>query len=132
MKETIFHKMVRGEIPTHTVYEDDQTLAFLDIYPRHEGHVLVIPKVNPTEYIWDLDDDTYQAVMATAKKVALRLREVLPYPLIHQAVVGTDIAYTHVHLVPFTITKDLHAPQRMDVEPDHEALAALAEKLRIS
>lgn len=131
MEDSIFTKIINGEIPAHKIYEDDKTLAFLDIYPKNEGHTLVIPKVSPAEFVWDLDDAIYQAVMATSKKVALRLREVLPYPYIHQAVVGTDIPYAHVHLIPFTATKDLH-PKHGEAEPDHEALATLAEKLRFS
>ena len=129
MEDTIFTKIITGEIPCYKIYEDDTTLAFLDIFPKHEGHTLVIPKTNPAEFVWDLDAETYQAVMATARKVALRLREVLPYPYIHEAVVGTDIPYAHVHLVPFATTSDLHNPQRTNVEPDHAALAALAAKL---
>lgn len=130
MENSIFAKIVSGEIPCHKVYEDDMTLAFLDVYPKNEGHVLVIPKVRPTEFIWDLDDDVYQAVMATVKKVGLRLREVMPHPYVHQAVVGTDVPYTHVHLVPFTTTKDLHTRQDMSRQPDNEALSAMAEKIR--
>ena len=130
MEDSIFTKIINGEIPAHKIFEDETTLAFLDIYPKHEGHTLVIPKVNPTEFVWDLDDETYQAVMATARKVALRLREVLPYSYVHEAIVGTDIAYAHVHLIPFSTTSDLHNPQRTDIEPDHTAFAALAEKLR--
>lgn len=132
MEDSIFTQIVSGEIPAHKVYEDDTTLAFLDIYPTHEGHVLVIPKVRPAEFVWDLDSEIYQDVMETARKVALRLREVLPYRYIHEAIVGTDVPYAHVHLVPFDTTADLHQPQRNDIEPDHATLAALAEKLHFS
>lgn len=131
MQQSIFAKIVRGEVPCHKVYEDDMTLAFLDVYPKSDGHVLVIPKVRPAEFAWDLDDDVYQACMATAKKVALRLREAMPQQYVHQSIVGTDVPYAHIHLIPFDTTADLNKPQRMDVEPDHEALAAMAEKLRI-
>lgn len=63
----------------------------------------------------------------TCKKVALRLREVLEQPYIHQAIVGTDIPYAHVHLVPFTTTADLHKPERTDTEPNHEAFRTRRE-----
>ena len=129
MQDSIFTKIVRGEITAHKIYEDEKTLAFLDIYPKNEGHTLIIPKVHPTEFVWDLDDDTYQALMNTARKVALRLREVLPYAYVHEAVVGTDVPYAHVHLIPFNETSQLHNPQRTDIEPDHAAFAALAKKL---
>ena len=128
---TIFTKIIQGEIPSHKIYEDDNTFAFLDIYPVNEGHVLVIPKAE-VEFVWDLSDEDYQALNATIKKVALRLREVLPYHYVGERIVGTDVPHAHVHLIPFDDTSQLHAPQRDDEEPDHETLAALAEKLKFS
>lgn len=129
MKDTIFHKIISGEIPCHKVYEDDKTLAFLDVYPQNLGHTLVIPKVNASEFVWDLDDETYQACMATAKKVALRQRKVLPFKFVHQAVVGVDVPYAHIHLVPFDDVEQINQPQTK-AEPDHAKLAKLADKLR--
>lgn len=128
MQDSIFTKIVSGEIPSHKVYEDDMTLAFLDVYPQNQGHTLVIPKVRPTEFVWDLEDDVYQACMATAKKVALRQREVLSYQYVHQAVVGIDVPYAHINLIPFDTVAELHRPQPTD-DPDHETLAELAKKL---
>ncbi len=129
MEDTVFHKIVRGDIPCHKLYEDDKTLAFLDLYPQNEGHTLVIPKVNPTEFVWDLDDETYQACMATAKKVALRQRKVLSYKFIHQAVVGVDVPYAHIHLIPFDEVEQINQPQSTD-QPNHDKLTKLADKLR--
>jgi len=126
---TIFQKIIDGEIPAHKVYEDDKTLAFLDIFPTMPGHTLVIPK-NPQEFVWDLEEDDYQAVMKTCQKVAKKLREVLPQAYIHMGVVGIDVPHAHVHLVPFDKTADLHKPDRDKGKPDHEALAKMAEKLR--
>lgn len=130
MKDSIFAKIVSGEIPCHKVYEDEKTLAFLDIYPKLEGHVLVIPKVKPTEFVWDLDDDTYQAVMETSKKVALRLRTVFGAKYVHQRIIGTDVPYAHVHIMPFNEPSELNQKQDFESEPDHEAIAKLAERLR--
>ncbi len=129
MEDSIFAKIVAGEVPCHKVYEDEKVLAFLDVYPKNEGHVLVIPKVNPTEYVWQLDDDTYQALMTAVKKIALKQLEVLPYERVHQAVVGVDVPYAHVHLIPFNTQTDLQHEQPTG-EPDHELLASVAEKLR--
>ncbi len=130
MQDSIFTKIVSGEIPSHKVYEDDQTLAFLNIYPSVEGHTLVIPKVQ-IEYLWDLDDATYQAVMATTKKVALRLKEVLGVERVGERVIGLDVPHAHVHLVPFTAAEEFYAPETKE-EPDHSALAALADRLLFS
>lgn len=129
MEETVFGKIVRGDIPCHKIYEDDKTLGFLDLYPQNEGHALVIPKINPTEFVWDMDDEIYQACMATAKKVALRQRKILPYKYIHQAIVGVDVPYAHIHLIPFDQVEQIRQSQTTD-QPNHAKLAKLADKLR--
>lgn len=125
---SVFTKIVTGEIPSHTVYEDDQTLAFLDIFSTVEGHVLVIPK-KQVEFVWDLDDETYQALMATVKTVAQRLRTVLSVPHVGVKVIGVDVPHAHVHLIPFTDTNTYQSAGHAQVEPDHEALAATAQRL---
>lgn len=128
MQDSIFTKIIKGEIPCHKVYEDEKTLAFLDIHPVHDGHVLVIPKAQ-VEFVWDLPDEDYAAVMETARKVARRLREVLPYQFIGERVVGIDVPHAHVHLIPFDTADELQRPQRFDIDPDHAQLADLAAKL---
>ena len=129
MQETIFTKIVKGEISCHKIYEDELTMAFLDIHPLLPGHVLVIPK-QQIEFVWDLPDDLYRAVMATSKKVALRMREVLPEKYIHERIVGIDVPHAHIQLMPFNNSEDLRMQQDMDSEPDHQALAEMAQKLR--
>lgn len=129
MQESIFTKIINGEIPCHKIYEDNDTFAFLDIHPIVPGHTLIVPK-KQVEFLWDLDDVTYQAVMATAKKLALHFREVLNVPYVGEKVIGVDVPHAHVQLVPFLDAKDYIRSQG-DAEPDHAALAALAEKLRI-
>jgi len=128
MEDSIFTKIVKGEIPCHKVYEDDQTLAFLDIHPIQPGHTLVIPK-KQVQFVWDLDDATYQAVMTTVKKVGLRLREVMGTTYVGVQVIGIDVPHVHIQLIPFNTPEQYHAPQDMDAEPDHATLAALAQKL---
>ena len=124
----MFTRIVTGEIPSHKVYEDEQTLAFLDIFSNVEGHVLVIPK-QQVEFVWDLDDETYRAVMATVKAVARRLRTVLGVPHVGVKVIGVDVPHAHVHLIPFTDTDAYQNAGHAQVEPDHEALAATAQRL---
>ena len=129
MEESIFTKIVKGEIPAHKVYEDEKVLAFLDIYPAQPGHALVIPKTQ-VEFVWDLADEEYQAVMMASKKVALRLREVLQTRYVGEKIIGVDVPHAHVQLIPFDTIEQFKAPQDMNREPDHVALAAMAEKLR--
>lgn len=128
---SIFTKIVKGEIPCHKIYEDDKTVAFLDIYSLVEGHTLVIPK-KQVEFVWDLAIEDYRAVMDTAQKVAIRLRQVLPIAYVGEKVVGTDVPHAHVHLIPFTDPKTFVDSHVNNPEPDHEALATLAARLAFS
>jgi histidine triad (HIT) family protein len=129
MKESVFTKIIKGEIPCHKIYEDDKTLAFLDIHPAQPGHTLVIPK-RQVEFVWDLPEPDYQAVVATTRLVALRLRDIMQRPYVGEMIVGTDVPHAHVHLVPFSHASELkpHLEPGKE-EPDHQALAEIAAKL---
>jgi histidine triad (HIT) family protein len=126
--DSIFTKIIKGEIPSHKVYEDDKTLAFLDVHPVQPGHTLVIPKIQ-VEFVWDLDPEDYSALMETVKKVAQRLRETLGKTYIGEQVIGVDVPHAHVHLIPFSTVSEFRQTADMNAEPDHEALAAMAKKL---
>jgi len=130
MQDSVFTKIIKGEIPCHKIYEDDKTLAFLDIHPIQPGHTLVIPK-KQVQFVWDLPDDDYRAVMETTKKVALRIRDVMSPPYVSERIVGVDVPHAHVQLIPFTTVADLKVEQDMSAEPDHPALAAMAKKLAL-
>lgn len=129
MQDSIFTKIIKGEIPSHKVYEDEKTLAFMDIHPVVEGHVLVVPKVQ-VEFIWDLEPDDYAAVMETVQKVGRRLREIINKPYVGVMVVGTDVPHAHVQLLPFEKPSEMKKNLDHEERPtDHDALAALAAKL---
>jgi len=130
MEDSIFTKIVKGEIPCHKVYEDDLVLAFLDIHPVAPGHTLVIPK-KQIEFVWDLPHEDYTAVMAAVNKVALRLREVLGTKYVGERIVGVDVPHAHVQLIPFNKVAEFEASQDMDAEPDHVKLAEIAKKLAL-
>ena len=131
MNDSIFTKIIKGEIPSHKIYEDEQTLAFLDIHPAAEGHTLVIPKQR-VEFIWDLPEADYQALMATVQKVGVHLRDVTGKKHVGTMVVGTDVPHAHVHIVPFETVRDIKAVVTMegreDTEPNHAKLAEFAKK----
>jgi histidine triad (HIT) family protein len=127
---SIFTKIISGEIPSYKVYEDDRTLAFLDIYGVIDGHTLVIPK-KEVEFIWDMDDEDYRALMDSVKKVGRRLRDVLGTKYVGVKVIGTDVPHTHVHLIPFDDPEDMHRANQENSDPDHAALKAMAETLHL-
>ncbi len=129
MEDSIFTKIIHGEIPCYKIYEDDHTLAFLDIHPIQPGHTLVIPK-KQIEYVWDLPDEDYRALMATAKQVANRLREVFAdKSRVALLVEGLDVAHAHLKLFPFNSDEEFHYKPDQGGEPDYPALAAMAKTL---
>jgi histidine triad (HIT) family protein len=128
---SIFTKIINGELPSHKVYEDERTLAFLDIHPIQPGHVLVVPKTQ-VNFVWDLEDTDYQAVMATVKKVADRLKEVFPeQKRIGVHIEGFGVAdHAHVNVFPFSSPDVFRRHVDMHTEPNHTELAVIAERLR--
>jgi len=127
-EDSIFTKIVKGEVPSHKVYEDDKTLAFLEIHPIQPGHTLVIPK-KQVVYVWDLPEEDYQALMMTTLKVARRLREVLGVTYIGERIIGVHVPHAHVQLIPFNLVEELNVQQDMSAEPNHQALEPLVKKL---
>ena len=130
MQDSIFTKIIKGEIPSHKVYEDDRTLAFMDIHPAVTGHVVVVSKTQ-VEFVWDLTSSDYRALTDTVQKVALRLREVVGTPYVGQLVVGFDVPHAHIQLLPFTRPDEMKRVFEPEPsEPDHTALAELADRLK--
>jgi histidine triad (HIT) family protein len=129
MEPTVFTRIIKGEIPCHKVYEDDKTIAFLDIHPSVPGHTLVVSK-KQIDRLEDLPDDDFMAMMATMRKVMRRVVEVFGPD--YKACVkreGFEMPHAHVHVLPCRTLADFAAPQSLDAEPDHAALAATAKKL---
>lgn len=96
---SIFSKIIRGDIPSYKIYEDDHCFAFLDISPLAKGHTLVVPKLE-IDYIFDLSDDLYSTLMTNSKKIAKAIEKVVPCKRIGIAVVGLEVPHAHVHLIP--------------------------------
>lgn len=128
MQDSIFTKIIKGEIPSHKIYEDEHTYAFLDINPIAPGHTLVVPK-QQVEFVWDLDDESYLALQRSVKKIALHLRTHMSAPYVGEQIIGVDVPHAHVHLIPFSKVSEFKAGQDPEAEPSHEQLAQLAQKL---
>lgn len=130
MNDSIFTKIINGEIPCHKIYEDDQTFAFLDIHPIQPGQVLVVPKAQ-VGFVWELDPLPYQALMTTVQKVGQRLQAVFPAKArVGVIIEGLDVVdHAHVKVFPFDNDQDFHHVPDMTAEPDHAALAEIAQKL---
>lgn len=104
---TLFTKIAQGEIPSYKCAENEDFYAFLDISPLAKGHTLVIPKKVEDDYIFHLDEKTYEGLWAFARKVAVALKEAVPCKRVGVAVLGMEVPHTHIHLVPLQTEGDL-------------------------
>ena len=104
---SIFSKIIAGEIPAYKVAESDQFIAFLDILPLAKGHVLCIPK-KEIDYIFDMEDADYLALMHFSKKVARGIKQVIPCQKVGVAVIGLEVPHAHVHLIPMNTVQDMN------------------------
>lgn len=121
-QNNIFAKILRKEAPCFAVYEDDMTLAFMDVMPQAEGHTLVIPKF-PAENIFDLDPEYAAAMATTVKKIAAAVKEAFAAPGImiaqlNGAPAGQTVFHIHTHIIPRSegIDMKLHAREMADFE----------------
>ena len=129
MEDSIFTKIIKGEIPCHKIYEDDQALAFLDIAPYTYGHTLVISK-KQINHLWDLEDQLYQHLMSVAKKIANRQREILKPERVGMILEGFAVPHAHIHVFP--MNEGLEATiQHKVARPTGQQLAEMAKKLAL-
>jgi len=115
--ECVFCKIIRGDIPSIKIWEDEKFFAFLDINPINPGHTLLIPKRHH-DYLFDLEDEEYKELMLTAKKIAGILKDKLNPKRVGLAVEGFFVPHVHIHLVPLNKGNELNPERakRMDVE----------------
>jgi len=128
----IFAKILRGEIPCVKVFEDDKTLAFMDVMPQAEGHVLVVPK-EPAENVLDLSPEGAAAMMATTQKVARAVKKGLNAPgimlaMLNGAPAGQSVFHVHFHIIPRSAGVDLGLHARSMADP--RTLEPVAAKIR--
>lgn len=130
MEDSIFTKIIRGEIPCHKVHEDELSLAIMDLYPIQPGQVLVFPK-KQVGFVWDLDSADYQALMDTVQRAGQQIRQAFPdKKRVGVIIEGLDVVdHAHVKVFPFDDHAELCNVPDHNAEPDHEALAAIAKTL---
>jgi len=125
MADSLFTKIIKGEIPSYKIYEDENTFAFLDVQPIKPGHVLVVPKKQVD--VWDLSEEDYQMLMVTVRKVARRIQEVLSPRRVGIQVVGVDVNnHAHVHVFPFN---NMAEYRQIPAPAEDKDLREMAKKL---
>lgn len=124
---TIFTKIAKGEIPSFKVAENDEFYAFLDISPLAKGHTLVIPKNVEDDYIFHLDEKTYEGLWAFARKVAIAIKAAVPCQRVGVCVLGMEVPHTHIHLVPLQTEADMDIKKkRLEISPEENKAIAEA------
>jgi histidine triad (HIT) family protein len=124
---TIFTRIIKGEIPSYKVAEDDRFYAFLDIHPLVKGHTLVIPKLPEPEadYIFDLDDKLLGDMMVFAKQVAKGIQQATGCKRVGVAVLGMEVNHVHIHLIPLNKETDmLFTNPKLDLPSDEMCVIA--------
>lgn len=129
-KMSIFTKIIKGEIPSYKVAENEKFYAFLDINPNAKGHTLVVPKKEVNK-LFDLDEDTYNELMSFSRKIAIAIEKVIPCNRIGMSVIGLEVPHVHVHLIPLQAMEDIQFIKKVKLQPkEFEFIAkAISENL---
>ncbi len=125
--ETLFTKIVNREIPAYIVAENETCLAFLDIMPLTQGHVLVILK-QEIDYIFDVDDNLLAELMAFSKQVAIQIKKAFPCKKVGLSVVGLEVPHVHIHLIPINNVSDMNFSKEK-LKLSQKELAEIALKI---
>ncbi len=130
MAESIFTKIIKGEIPCYKIAEDDRFIAFLDVFPIKIGHTLVVPKAQ-IDYLFDLDDRLLSDFMLFTKKVAQKMKKAISCERIGVAVIGLEVPHAHIHLVPLDSVGDIDFGQPK-LQLSSNEMAEIADSIRIN
>lgn len=124
---SLFTKIVKGDIPSYKIAEDENFFAFLDINPNSVGHTLCIPK-KEVDKIFDLDESTYLGLMSFSRKVAKAIEQAVPCKRIGMTVIGLEVPHVHVHLIPLHEMEDARFTSKKSLSP--EEFKKVAEAIR--
>ena len=125
--DSIFTKIIKGEIPCYKISEDSHHLAFLDIMPLKKGHVLVIPK-KQIDYIFELNPEELANLHKFAQKIAIAIKKTIECKKVGMAVIGLEVPHAHIHLIPIDDVNDIDfSKQKLTISP--EELKQTAESI---
>lgn len=125
---SVFSKIISGELPSYKIAENDGFLAFLDVFPLKEGHVLIVPK-KEVDYIFDMDDSDLEMMMVFAKQIAKKIEIVMPCRRIGVTVIGLEVPHAHIHLIPINGVADMDFTRpKLTLSP--ERLSEIAAAIR--
>lgn len=125
--DSVFTKIIKGEIPSYKIAENENYFAFLDIQPNVKGHSLVIPK-KQVDKLFDLDEEIYQGLFSFAKKVATGIEKSIPCDRVGLSVIGLEVPHAHVHLIPLNHMEDANF-SNSKIQMTSEAFTELAKTI---
>ncbi|MDG2194809.1 MAG: HIT family protein [Polaribacter sp.] len=125
---SVFTKIIKGDIPSYKIAEDENFYAFLDINPNTKGHTLVVPK-KEVDKLFELDMVTYTGLLQFANKVAKALEKTVACNRIGMTVVGLEVPHAHVHLIPINRASDINFTTKKAIM-QHEEFVALAAAIQ--
>src|SRR6478752_1569353 len=124
---TIFSKIIKGEIPSYKIAENEKFFAFLDIFPLREGHTLVIPKIE-TDNLFDLPDDYLSGMLVFARPIAKAIERSFRCNRCGISVIGIEVPHAHIHLIPINSANDLNFTQAK-MKLGEEELKSVQQKI---
>ena len=124
---TIFSKIIKGDIPSYKIAEDEKFYAFLDINPITWGHTLVVPK-KEVDYLFDIEDPLLGDMIIFTKRVAEAIKKAIPCKKVGMAVLGMEVPHAHIHLVPLQNEGDLDFKNKI-TDPSTEKMTEIASKI---
>lgn len=128
---TIFSKIIDGEIPAYKILEDENYLAFLDVFPLVKGHTLVIPK-KEIDYIFDMSDNDVSGLLLFSKKVAKAIKLAIPCAKVGVSVIGLEVPHAHIHLIPMQNVSDMNfSKEKLNLSKEEMEQTALAIKAKL-
>jgi histidine triad (HIT) family protein len=131
-EDCIFCRIIKGEIPSHKVYEDEDSFAFTDMHPINPGHILVIPKIHTANF-YELEEKEYIGLMKAVKKLSIGVQEAIKPGRTGLLVAGWDVPHAHVHIVPLNKSHELTSKAALEgrkANPTDQELEEIAEKIR--
>ncbi len=124
---TLFSKIIRGDIPSYKIAEDEYFFAFLDLFPFAEGHVLVVPKTE-TDHFFDLENDYLSRILTFSKPIALAIEKSFSCNRCGMFVMGLEVPHAHLHLLPVSQSGDINMTKpKLQLNP--EQLKSIQEKI---
>ena len=124
---SLFTKIIKGEIPSYKIAENEYCYAFLDINPLQIGHTLVIPKIE-VDYLFDLNNEVLAELMSFSKNIAKAIEEVIDCERIGLSVIGLEVPHAHIHLIPIRGLNDMNfSKEKLKLTP--KEFTSIAKKI---